>query len=229
MDIIQTRETFNNLVNDLLNDYTKMSSELNDIKKNKNIDLEKNNLNITTLMKEIKEKDELLLEKDKEISDINKTKHEYEVMINSLNEKMESLVKEEDNKNKHDIIKVQAKELDAKDNVIEHLQNKIIKLKGQETDKKEVEKHIETIVNETNNDDDSKVNETNPNLDTKVNDSSGDEDEEVWIKVKHKGIRYIIVQGEDPQYIYEITENDTKGDKLGVRTDTNGRKKYEFD
>ena len=229
MDIIQTRETFNNLVNDLLNDYTIMSSDLNDIKKNKNIDIEKNNLNITTLMKEIKEKDELLLEKDKEISDINKTKHEYEVMINSLNEKMESLVKEEDNKNKHDIIKVQAKELDAKDNVIEHLQNKIIKLKGQETDKKEVEKHIETIVNETNNDDDSKVNETNPNLDTKVNDSSGDEDEEVWIKVKHKGIRYIIVQGEDPQYIYEITENDTKGDKLGVRTDTNGRKKYEFD
>ena len=229
MDIIQTRETFNNLVNDLLNDYTKMSSELNDIKKNKNIDLEKNNLNITTLMKEIKEKDELLLEKDKEISDINKTKHEYEVMINSLNEKMESLVKEEDNKNKHDIIKVQAKELDAKDNVIEHLQNKIIKLKGQETDKKEVEKHIETIVNETNQNLDSKVNETNHNLDTKVNDSSGDEDEEVWIKVKHKGIRYIIVQGEDPQYIYEITENDTKGDKLGVRTDTNGRKKYEFD
>ena len=219
MDIIQTRETFNNLVNDLLNDYTKMSSELNDIKKNKNIDLEKNNLNITTLMKEIKEKDELLLEKDKEISDINKTKHEYEVMINNLNEKMESLVKEEDNKNKHDIIKVQAKELDAKDNVIEHLQNKIIKLKGHETDKKEVEKHIETIVNETN-----------PNLDTKVNYSSGDEeDEEVWIKVKHKGIRYIIVQGEDPQYIYEITENDTKGDKLGVRTDINGRKKYEFD
>ena len=219
MDIIQTRETFNNLVNDLLNDYTKMSSELNDIKKNKNIDLEKNNLNITTLMKEIKEKDELLLEKDKEISNINKTKHEYEVMINNLNEKMESLVKEEDNKNKHDIIKVQAKELDAKDNVIEHLQNKIIKLKGHETDKKEVEKHIETIVNETN-----------PNLDTKVNDSSGDEeDEEVWIKVKHKGIRYIIVQGEDPQYIYEITENDTKGDKLGVRTDINGRKKYEFD
>ena len=219
MDIIQTRETFNNLVNDLLNDYTKMSSDLNYIKKNKNIDIEKNNLNITTLMKEIKEKDELLLEKDKEISDINKTKHEYEVMINNLNEKMESLVKEEDNKNKHDIIKVQAKELDAKDNVIEHLQNKIIKLKGHETDKKEVEKHIETIVNETN-----------PNLDTKVNDSSGDEeDEEVWIKVKHKGIRYIIVQGEDPQYIYEITENDTKGDKLGVRTDINGRKKYEFD
>lgn len=224
MDIIQTRETFNNLVNDLLNDYTIMSSDLNDIKKNKNIDIEKNNLNITTLMKEIKEKDELLLEKDKEISDINKTKHEYEVMINSLNEKMESLVKEEDNKNKHDIIKVQAKELDAKDNVIEHLQNKIIKLKGQETDKKEVEKHIETIVNETI------VNETNQNLDAKVNDSSGDEDdEEVWIKVKHKGIRYIIVQGEDPQYIYRITENDTKGDKLGVRTDINGRKKYEFD
>ena len=219
MDIIQTRETFNNLVNDLLNDYTIMSSDLNDIKKNKNIDIEKNNLNITTLMKEIKEKDELLLEKDKEISDINKTKHEYEVMINSLNEKMESLVKEEDNKNKHDIIKVQAKELDAKDNVIEHLQNKIIKLKGQEPDKKEVEKHIETIVNETNQ-----------NHDTKVNDSSGDEeDEEVWIKVKHKGIRYIIVQGEDPQYIYKITENDTKGDKLGVRTDINGRKKYEFD
>tara|TARA_R110001599_G_scaffold305460_1_gene511770 strand:- start:1029 stop:1688 length:660 start_codon:yes stop_codon:yes gene_type:complete len=219
MDIIQTRETFNNLVNDLLNDYTIMSSDLNDIKKNKNIDIEKNNLNITTLMKEIKEKDELLLEKDKEISDINKTKHEYEVMINSLNEKMESLVKEEDNKNKHDIIKVQAKELDAKDNVIEHLQNKIIKLKGQEPDKKEVEKHIETIVNETNQ-----------NHDTKVNDSSGDEeDEEVWIKVKHKGIRYIIVQGEDPQYVYKITENDTKGDKLGVRTDINGRKKYEFD
>ena len=27
----------------------------------------------------------------------------------------------------------------------------------------------------------------------------------------------------------EITKNDTKGDKLGVRTDINGRKKYEFD
>jgi|TARA_Y100000389_G_scaffold47069_1_gene42136 hypothetical protein len=220
MDIIQTRETFNNLVNDLLNDYTKMSSDLNDIKKNKNIDIEKNNLNITTLMKEIKEKDELLLEKDKEISNINKTKHEYEVMINSLNEKMELLVKEEDNKNKHDIIKVQAKELDVKDNVIEHLQNKIIKLQDQETEKKEVEKQIDTIVNETKQNDG----------EVKVNDSSEDEeDEEVWIKVKHKSIRYIIVKGEDPQYIYEITENDTKGDKVGVRTDTNGRKKYEFD
>jgi len=220
MDIIQTRETFNNLVNDLLNDYTKMSSDLNDIKKNKNIDIEKNNLNITTLMKEIKEKDELLLEKDKEISDINKTKHEYEVMINGLNEKMELLVKEEDNKNKHDIIKVQAKELDVKDNVIEHLQNKIIKLQDQETEKKEVEKQIDTIVNKT------KQNEGK----VKVNDYSGDEDDdEVWIKVKHKSIRYIIVKGEDPQYIYEITENDTKGDKLGIRTDTNGRKKYEFD
>ena len=220
MDIIQTRETFNNLVNDLLNDYTKMSSDLNDIKKNKNIDIKKNNLNITTLMKEIKEKDELLLEKDKEISNINKTKHEYEVMINSLNEKMELLVKEEDNKNKHDIIKVQAKELDVKDNVIEHLQNKIIKLQDQETEKKEVEKQIDTIVNETKQNDG----------EVKVNDSSEDEeDEEVWIKVKHKSIRYIIVKGEDPQYIYEITENDTKGDKVGVRTDTNGRKKYEFD
>ena len=220
MDIIQTRETFNNLVNDLLNDYTKMSSDLNYIKKNKNIDIEKNNLNITTLMKEIKEKDELLLEKDKEISNINKTKHEYEVMINGLNEKMELLVKEEDNKNKHDIIKVQAKELDVKDNVIEHLQNKIIKLQDQETEKKEVEKQIDTIVNETKQNDG----------DVKVSESSGDEDDdEVWIKVKHKSIRYIIVKGEDPQYIYEITENDTKGDKVGIRTDTNGRKKYEFD
>jgi len=145
---------------------------------------------------------------------------EQNTTIRELNEKMELLQVEEDNKNKHDIIKVQAKELDVKDNVIEHLQNKIIKLQDQETEKKEVEKQIDTIVNETKQNDG----------EVKVNDSSEDEeDEEVWIKVKHKSIRYIIVKGEDPQYIYEITENDTKGDKVGVRTDTNGRKKYEFD
>jgi len=50
--------------------------------------------------------------------------------------------------------------------------------------------------------------------------------------VKNKGIKYIVVQNQEPQYLYEITDNETKGKKVGVRTKSetkgSGKIKYKY-
>lgn len=378
MDIIKTRESLNNIISELIHNYTNLTEKYNELQIKDTKNSVSHNDNISSLMNEIKQK-------DKEISEIKKCKHDYELMINDLNVKIENLLIEEDNKNKHDIIKIQAKELDEKDRVIEILQNKIIKLKGEPKpsilkDITKIEKQINNIVNDENkpveSDDNIKNDmivftdgacsdngsenakagigvyfgegdernvsrrisgkQTNntaelkailevfeicnneiekgdkitiysdstvaigwctttgekyeknnwtkkkgeiPNLelvkqgyelckkypnvsmkhvkahtgkrdnisignemadklatqsllkpdiiDTDLQNSS-DEDEEVWMKVRTKGVQYIIIKGEQPQYTYKITEEGLKGEKVGVRVSTNGRHKYEF-
>ena len=58
--------------------------------------------------------------------------------------------------------------------------------------------------------------------------NSSDEDEEVWIKVRSKGVQYIIIKDEQPQYLYTITGEGFKGEKVGLRDSINGRHKYEL-
>lgn len=60
-------------------------------------------------------------------------------------------------------------------------------------------------------------------------ESLSDDDDEVWIKVKHKKIAYYIVKDEEPQYVYSIIDN-KKGDKLGYREMymSKDKKKYKY-
>ena len=249
MDIIKTREQLNLLINGLIDGYIENEKSTGEFMTKRSKEIKDYTQNMESLSNEIKQKDKIIGEKDDEIRNINKTKHEYELMINKLNEKIVELETEENQKNKHDMIKVQAKELDEKDRVIEQLQNKILKLKGDS--KSSVEKQLNeynTMIDEPQQDQldeqpeeqeqsdeqeqPDEVDEPEQEQSDETDEQSSEEDEEIWIKVKNKGIKYIVVQNQEPQYLYEITDNETKGKKVGVRTKSetkgSGKIKYKY-
>jgi chromosome segregation ATPase len=293
MDIIKTREQLNLLINGLIDGYIENEKSTGEFMTKRSKEIKDYTQNMESLINEIKQKDKTIGEKDDEIRNINKTKHEYELMINKLNEKIVELETEENQKNKHDMIKVQAKELDEKDRVIEQLQNKILKLKGDpkscvekqlneyndmidEPEKKQSDEpeqeQLDEQPEEQEQEQSDKVDELEQEQSGELeqeqsgepeqeqsgepeqeqsgepeqeqpgepeqeqpdetDEQSSEEDEEVWIKVKNKGIKYIVVQNQEPQYLYEITDNETKGKKVGVRTKSetkgSGKIKYKY-
>ena len=268
MDIIKTREQLNLLINGLIDGYIENEKSTNEFMTKRSKEIKDYTQNMESLINEIKQKDKTIGEKDDEIRNINKTKHEYELMINKLNEKIVELETEENQKNKHDMIKVQAKELDEKDRVIEQLQNKILKLKGdpklsvekqlneyntmidepeqeqsdepqqEQSDEQEQPDEVDEPEQEQSDEPEQEqeqpdeVDEPEQEQSDETDEQSSEEDEEVWIKVKNKGIKYIVVQNQEPQYLYEITDNKTKGKKVGVRTKSetkgSGKIKYKY-
>lgn len=244
--MISERQTLHDLVDKLVDGY--LSCETDSLKlKETSVAKEKEYL------QQIKELKESLVSKETECSNLesqirqlNRDKHDYETMINSLNQTLEDSKKEQKETDRHSMIKVQAKELEEKDRIIDRLEETILKLKGDTTldtkearpkkskpKKKEPEpqpekepvkepepqpekEEIETVVSELVNED----------------PSESESDDEVWIKVKNKGHKYYIVKGETPQYIYEIDEDDQKGKRVGHRTESktkSGKKKYVYD
>jgi len=261
MDIIKTREQLNLLINGLIDGYIENEKSTGEFMTKRSKEIKDYTQNMESLINEIKQKDKTIGEKDDEIRNINKTKHEYELMINKLNEKIVELETEENQKNKHDMIKVQAKELDEKDRVIEQLQNKILKLKGdpkssiekqlneyndmiddpekkqsdepeQKQEQPEEQEQEQEQSDEVGEPEQEQPSEPEQEQSDETDEQSSEEDEEVWIKVKNKGIKYIVVQNQEPQYLYEITDNETKGKKVGVRTKSetkgSGKIKYKY-
>ena len=241
--MLSERQTLHELVDKLVDEY--LSCETDSLKlKETSVAKEKEYL------QQIKELKESLVSKETECStlesqirQLNRDKHDYETMINSLNQTLEDSKQEQKETDRHSMIKVQAKELEEKDRIIDRLEETILKLKGDDTletkearpkkskpKKKEPEKEpvkepekepvkepeIETVVSELVNED----------------PSESESDDEVWIKVKNKGHKYYIVKGETPQYIYEIDKDDQKGKRVGHRTESktkSGKKKYVYD
>lgn len=120
MDIIDNKDNIVNNLNNIVttyveldSKYNKISNELCEVNKKTNQTLKKLNISLD--------------EKDKIISKLNRDKVEYEKIINGLNDKIESLLKEKKSEDRHSILVNQANQLEEKDRVIEHLQNKLSK------------------------------------------------------------------------------------------------------
>lgn len=151
MDLINLRKVLNENIDGLLSYTLKLQEEYELYKKNTSENSLNFNNNLQTLTDENISLNKKLIEKDKHIEnitrDFNKTKTDYENIINASNQKLEELQKEEDNKNRHDMIKSQAKELDEKDRVIEILQNKLMKYSEKNKSNTSVEDKLNDIVN----------------------------------------------------------------------------------
>jgi cell division septation protein DedD len=256
--MISDRQTLHELVDKLVDGY--LSCETDSLKlKETSVAKEKEYL------QQIKELKESLVSKETECSDLesqirqlNRDKHDYETMINSLNQTLEDSKKEQKETDRHSMIKVQAKELEEKDRIIDRLEETILKLKGDTTldtkearpkkskpKKKEPEPQPEKepVKEPKPQPEKEPVKEPEPQpeeeeIETVVSElvnedpSESESDDEVWIKVKNKGHKYYIVKGETPQYIYEIDEDDQKGKRVGHRTESktkSGKKKYVYD
>ena len=239
--MISDRQTLHELVDKLVDGY--LSCETDSLKlKETSVAKEKEYLQqITELKESLVSKETECSDLESQIRQLNRDKHDYETMINSLNQTLEDSKKEQKETDRHSMIKVQAKELEEKDRIIDRLEETILKLKGDDTletkearkskpkkkepvkepepqpePQPEKEPEIETVVSELVNED----------------PSESESDDEVWIKVKNKGHKYYIVKGETPQYIYEIDKDDQKGKRVGHRTESktkSGKKKYVYD
>lgn len=255
--MISERQTLHGLVDKLVDGY--LSCETDSLKlKETSIAKEKEYLQqITELKESLVSKETECSELESQIRQLNRDKHDYETMINSLNQTLEDSKKEQKETDRHSMIKVQAKELEEKDRIIDRLEETILKLKGDTTletkearkskpKKKEPEKEPEPQpVKEPEPQPEKEPEpqpepqlEKEPEIETVVSGlvnedpSESESDDEVWIKVKNKGHKYYIVKGETPQYIYEIDEDDQKGKRVGHRTESktkSGKKKYVYD
>jgi len=255
--MIKTRTTLLNLINQLTDECMDSEKKRLDFESKSNETSSEYTSQIETLVEQSKQNEQTILEKDKSIKQLQKDKHEYEQLINKLNEKIQEMQTEQESSDRHDMIKVQAKQIDEKDRIIDQLQDKILKLKNDTTlEEKALDpvKKVEQIVNDTEDDGIPEVSGTFEQVEEQpeqpeqpeqkekpeqtqiveeqpeqLASTESDDDDEVWIKVKHKGTKYIIVKGEQPQYVYEIDEDGSKGKQVGTRTESNGRKKYKFD
>jgi hypothetical protein len=224
--ILFNKEKINDSVNELLTSVIDYN-----IKENKSIG-ELNDKNKLLLEMNAKLTHELS-QKDKMISNFQKTICDYEKQINSFNE-----IKEEENK--FDMVKAKDKEVHEKNKTIESLNREINTLKS----KLELlsNKNIECVIEDTSNVDtpvedtpvedtpveDTPVEDTS-NVDTPVEDTpvedtpiedSGDDqdsDEEIDVKtVTYRNKEYYLVNEDGIDKIFKIEGDESLGKELGT-------------
>jgi len=157
MDICKAQNKINDLLQDIFNEYNRMNETK--IQSKCEIDLE-----MRTMISTIRSLEEVTVEKDGEIRALKKTVHEYEVMINDLQEKLVVADEEEKETNKFDMLRMQSKELVLKDREIDRLNGLLNHFKNKSKEDKKIESVLtqveekveseEVVVEEINNDED---------------------------------------------------------------------------
>ena len=117
MEILTCKESIMNEINNILKAYQDNESFHREKNETLQKSLKHQELLSITLMEEIKEKDKLLILNEKKFID-------YESMINKIQDEAN---KEQSNKERHDMLRIQDKEIHKRDCEIKKLQNKIHK------------------------------------------------------------------------------------------------------
>ena len=157
MDICKAQNKINDLLQDIFNEYNRMNETK--IQSKCEIDLE-----MRTMISTIRSLEEVTVEKEGEIRALKKTVHEYEVIINDLQEKLVVANEEEKETNKFDMLRMQSKELVLKDREIDRLNGLLNHFKNKSKEDKKIESVLtqveekveseEVVVEEINNDED---------------------------------------------------------------------------
>ena len=226
MDILESKQFINEKINIIFefyqNEIAKVNEEVNIINEKLKQTLAVNK----KLMEEVTEKDKLLHVNEQKMVD-------YEVMINKIQEEAS---KELTEKERFSMLKAKDREIHDRDNEIKRLTAKL--------KKKEESEGIEIKINEVSDKlgdrmkkvekEEPKVEKEEPNMgdteepnmeDTEVIESEiteidagdsedDDEDECSVVEITYKKNKYYIIEGEKPQYMYEI-EDEGLGKKVG--------------
>ena len=232
MDICSKKNQINDILQDIFAEYNRMNETK--IQSQCESDLNLRNMITTVRNLEKSETDKIKInqELEDEIRSLKRQKCEYESMINDLQRKLEIADEEEQENNKFDMLRIQAKEITMKDREIDRL-NKLIKnLKSKEKEEEEEDK-IDSLLE--------KVTFKEGNL-VKIIESKSESDkltcepdkltcEELdrgnLLKITYKKVKYHVYSDENPQYVYEFND-EKKADKvLGIRT-KNEKGKYKI-
>ena len=138
INLCDKKNQINNLLQDIFSEYNRMNETKIQSKCENDLELRNMIDTIRDLEKSETEKMKQNEIQENEIRSLKKQIHEYEEMINSLQSKLEIASEEEQENNKFDMLRIQAKEITMKDREIERLHGLIKNLK--EKDNKSSEK-----------------------------------------------------------------------------------------
>ena len=229
MDICSKKNQINDLLQDIFCEYNRMNETK--IQSKCESDLEMRNMITTIRDLEKSETDKIKInqELEDEIRSLKRQICEYESMINDLQKKLEIADEEEQENNKFDMLRIQAKEITMKDREIDRL-NKLIKnLKSKEQEEDKIDSLLEKVTFKEGNL--VKIIESKSESDKLTCEPDKLTCEEVdrgnLLKITYKKVKYHVYSNENPQYVYEFND-DKKADKiLGIRT-KNEKGKYKI-
>ena len=132
INLCDKKNQINNLLQDIFSEYNRMNETKIQSKCENDLELRNMIDTIRDLEKSETEKMKQNEIHENEIRSLKKQIHEYEEMINSLQSKLEIASEEEQENNKFDMLRIQAKEITMKDREIDRLNGLIKNLKKKE-------------------------------------------------------------------------------------------------
>jgi len=214
---------------------------------------------ITTIRRqeeEIKERDLNINTLETNLSKKTKQIDEYEKMIIELEDKIHQIMHEKEEEGRFDILRVQANTIHEKEKEIERLNTLLYKEESKLNKNNEI-KNVLDMINTVENYGEIQIQEVSDELeadkeqieygecaadiaadrmaagiaaikeDKKLNDNTEEDDYEI---LTYRKKEYWIKVGEDPQYVYEVLDDDCLGDKLGIyEKGNNGKMKVVLD
>ena len=224
LNLVKKKYEINNYIQEVFDEYVRQH-ELHQQYKNETDLKNRNNIDIFRKQEsESKLKDLKISELETDISNKNKTINDYEIMIRDLEDKLNAIIVEKKEEDRFNMVKVQAKTIQDKENEITRLEELLKKKNNKDL---KIENLIESVENETNNDSeisiieekkeevviDTKIEEVV--IDTKIEEVVSDEDDNYEILMYRKK-EYWIKIDDNPISVYEIIGEDELGDKIGT-------------
>ena len=214
------KHLINNIIQDIFDEYNRNLEVHNQYKCENELSI-KNHI-LTTKKQEdiIKQKDLQINNLELENSKKNKQLHEYEKMIRDLEDKINLMNHEKEEEGRFDMLRVQANTIHDKEKEIERLNDLLNKSKNQ------ANKEINNVIDLINSESSVEI-EIKENLEKIDNDDDDDDDNDDDYEIlTYRKKEYWIKKDENPQYVYEVLDDDCLGDKLGVyKKDNNGKMK----
>ena len=223
INLCDKKNQINNLLQDIFSEYNRMNETKIQSKCENDLELRNMIDTIRDLEKSETEKMKQNEIQENEIRSLKKQIHEYEEMINSLQSKLEIASEEEQENNKFDMLRIQAKEITMKDREIERLHGLIKNLK--EKDNKSSEK-IDIVIEQVSQKEvesvtieEKPVQEPEPELEpVQEPEPVQESDKGDRLTLTYRNKKYYIYENENPQYVYEKLDNGEVGTVLGERT-----------
>lgn len=165
-NLSEKKNQIQDLLQDIFNEYNRMNETK--IQNNCEKDLE-----MRTMIETIRTLESSEKQKIDEIRNLKKTIHEYETLINNLNDKLETVEEDKQEENRFDMVRIQAKEITEKDREIDRLNGLLNHYKKKDIQE---EKKIDKVITNVECKEISEISEiTLQELNEPVNEETGEE------------------------------------------------------
>lgn len=208
----------NNIIQEMYDEFNRNIEKHNQYKCETDLTLRENINIIRRQEEEITERDMKINDLETEVKKHSIKNNEYEVMIRDLEDKINEMIHEKEEENRFDILRVQAKTILEKENEIERLLL-ILNKKQEKKEDKNVNNVIDMINNTNLSECDIDITDKSESDKDESDKDDSEEDDDYEIVTYRKKEYWINKNENNPQYVYEVLEENGEydvGDKLGT-------------